>query len=255
MSSDRPDGPGTAADLIERSHAGLAVRPDLTAAMAGVWERLGRPGAGFTARQRLAIARVARAALAEPEPLPPWVAPSSVDGRPPDPDLAPHLADAVYRLTLHARTLTADWYADMLDRAEITPQQWVEAIEVVVAVTAVDGFAHAAGLPRPDLPDPEPGLPAGPGDVPVRSARHHWVPVLHLEDDADGYYGGVPLVPPVIRALSAVPTSHRTMFELNAAMYMDAADMRDLEWNRGTLDRRQTELVAARLSSLRECFY
>lgn len=255
MSSDAPDRPTMAADLIEWSHASLPVRPDLTAAMAGVWHRLGQAGGGFTGPQRLAIARVARAALAERGPLPPWVAPSTVDDRRPDPDLAPHLADAVYRLTLHARTLTADWYAGMLDRAEITPQQWVEAIEVVVAVAAVDGFAHAAGLPRPDLPAPEPGLPTGTGDVPARSARHHWVPVLHLEDDTDGYYRGAPMVPPVIRALSAVPSSHRTMFELSAAMYMDSADMRDLEWNRGTLDRRQTELVAARLSSLRECFY
>ena len=89
----------------------------------------------------------------------------------------------------------------------------------------------------------------------ARSARHHWVPVLHLEDDTGGYYRGAPMVPPVIRALSAVPSSHRTMLELIAAMYMDSADMRDLEWSRGTLDRRQTELVAARLSSLRECFY
>lgn len=255
MSSNQPDGPSTAAALIERSHAGLPVRPDLTAAIVGVWDRLSRAGAGLTGRQRLAIARVARAALADPDPLPPWVAPSTVDGRTVEPDLAPHLCDAVYRLTLHARTLTASWYADMLDRAEITPQQWVEAVEVVMTVAAVDGFSHAAGLPRPELPAPEPGLPPGWGDVPARPARHHWVPVLHLEDDTTGYYRGAPLVPPVIRALSAVPSSHRTMFELSAAMYMDPADMRDLEWSRGTLDRRQTELVAARLSSLRECFY
>ncbi|MDH4363434.1 MAG: hypothetical protein OEY70_05015 [Acidimicrobiia bacterium] len=196
MSSHQRSGPAAAAALIERSHADLPVRPDLTVAMAGVWDRLGRAGAGFTGRQRLASARVARAALAEREPLPSWVAPSTVECRLPEADLAPHLADVVYRLALHARTLTADWYADMRDRAEITPQQWVEAIEVAVA--AVDGFAHAAGLPRPDLPDPAPGLPTGTADVPARSARHHWVPVLDLEDDTGGYYRGVPMVPPVM---------------------------------------------------------
>jgi hypothetical protein len=31
--------------------------------------------------------------------------------------------------------------------------------------------------------------------------------------------------------------------------------MGDLTWSRGTLDRRQIEYVAARLSVLRECFY
>ncbi len=255
MPADETGGPMTAAEVIQTSHAGLPIRPDLTAAIAGVWERLGQAGAAFTGRQRLAIARVARAALADPEPLPPWVAPSVVDQRAVDPDLAPHLGDAVYRLALHARTLTVDWYTEMLNRAEIAPQQWVEVIEVVMAVAAIDAFAGAAGLPVAELPAPQPGRPLGWGDVPARPARHHWVPVLHLEDDASDYYHNATLVPPVIRALSAVPSSHRTMFELNAAMYMDGASMRDLEWTRGTLDRRQTELVAARLSSLRECFY
>ena len=63
------------------------------------------------------------------------------------------------------------------------------------------------------------------------------------------------MVPPVVRALSAVPSSRSTWSRLISAMYMDGADMADMNWSRGTLDRRQIELVAARLSSLRECFY
>lgn len=98
--------------------------------MAGVWERLGQAGAGFTGPQRLAIARVTRAALADPD--------------------------------------------------------------------SIDGFADASGSLAP-------------------TCRHR-----HQD----------------------CPT---------AAMYMDGPSMADLEWSRGTLDRRQTELVAARLSSLREC--
>jgi hypothetical protein len=246
----------TAGALIATSHGAtqLQVRPDLTAAMSAVWDRLGKPGASWTGSQRLAIARVARAAVAVADPLPPWVKPSTVDGRASDDDLAPHLADAVYRLTLHAKTLTEEWYQDTLSMAEMSPQQWIEAIEVVIAVVAVDGFSTAAGLPVPQLPLAEGGFPFGSEDVDAKPARHHWVPVQHLED-ADGYYGDVPVVPPVIRALSAVPTSHKTMFELISAMYMDGRDMTDMEWNRGTLDRRQIELVASRLSSLRECFY
>ena len=59
----------------------------------------------------------------------------------------------------------------------------------------------------------------------------------------------------MIRALSAVPTSHQTQRQLIEPMYMDGAAMADLDWTRGTLDRRQIELVASRLSALRECFY
>ncbi len=246
----------TASDLIESSHAGLDVRPDLTEAMSGAWEALANPGAGFTSSQRLAIARVVRAALNDPEPLAPWIKPSTIDDRAADADLAPHLADAVYRLTLHAKTLTEEWYRDVLSMAELTPQQWVEAIEVVVVMVSIDGFAAAAGLPDPPLPEANPGPPTGSADdVPARPARHHWVPVVHLEDDVDGQYGGAPLVPPVVRALSAVPSSRQVHRRLIAAMYMDGPDMADLDWSRGTLDRRQIELVAARLSSLRECFY
>lgn len=246
----------TAFDLIEASHSELGVRDDLTEAMGSAWEALSKPGAGFTGFQRLAMARVARAALADEEPLPPWVRPSTVDHRAADPDLAPHLADAVYRLTLHAKTLTEEWYRDVLSMAELSPQQWVEAIEVVVVVVSVDGFAAAAGLPRPDLPDAQQGLPTdSAARVPAKPARHHWVPVIHAEDDDGEHYGGAAVVPPVVRALSAVPSSRKVQRGLISAMYMDGPDMADLDWTRGTLDRRQIELVAARLSSLRECFY
>ena len=246
-----------ASDLIERSHSSsdVSVRDDLTEAMAAVWERLGAPGATWTGEQRVAMARVVRSALADAEPLPPWVKPSTVDQRVADQGVAPNLSDALYRLTRHAATLSEDWYRDTLSLAEMTPQQWIEAIEIVVAVVAVDGFAAAAGLERPSLPQPLPGAPVGVGEVPAKAARHHWVPVLHLEDDDAGYWGDMAVVPPVVRAMSAVPTSHRTMFQLVGTMYMNGSDMVNMEWSRGTLDRRQIELVAARLSALRECFY
>lgn len=246
----------TASELLEASHEALDVRADLTDAMSAAWTGLGRPGAGFTGRQRLAIARATRAALADPDPLPPWTRPSTVEGRTADPDLAPHLSDAVYRLTLHAKTLTEDWYRDVLSMAELEPQQWIEAIEVVVTIVSVDGFASGAGLPLADLPLAEAGEPTGSSnDVPSRPAKHHWTPVVHLEDDVDGIYGGAPMVPPVVRALSAVPSSRDSHRRLISAMYMDGPDMADMNWSRGTLDRRQIELVAGRLSSLRECFY
>ena len=245
-----------ASELIEASHAGLAIRDDLTSAMGAAWDALGRPGAGFSGAQRLALARVARAAMDDDEPLPPWVKPSTIDERASDADLAPHLGDAIYRLTLHAKTLTEEWYQDVLSMAELSPQQWVEAIEVVVVVVSIDGFAAAAGLPRPAFPPAEQGQPTGAAaDVPAKPARHHWVPVVHVEDDADGYYGGVARVPPVVRALSSVPSSRAVQRRLISAMYMDGPAMADLDWTRGTLDRRQIELVASRLSSLRECFY
>ncbi len=247
----------TATDLIEGSltSSGLAVRDDLGDAIARVWERLGEPGATWTGAQRIGMARVARAALADNDPLPPWVKPSTVDERVADPDVAPHVGDAVYRLSRHAATLTEEWYNDTLSMAEMTPEQWVEAIEIVIAVVAIDGFANAAGLTAPELPTAQPGQPVGVGEVNSKPARHNWVPVLHVEDDVDGYWNGMPMVAPVVRAMSGVPSSHRTMFDLIEVMYMGGPAMADMEWSRGTLDRRQIELVASRLAALRECFY
>jgi hypothetical protein len=58
----------------------------------------------------------------------------------------------------------------------------------------------------------------------------------------------------VIRALSLVPDEVRGLKDLSAAHYMTPEEMIDLGAGR-TLDRAQIELVAGRVSALRECFY
>jgi hypothetical protein len=59
----------------------------------------------------------------------------------------------------------------------------------------------------------------------------------------------------VIRALSLVPDEVRGVRDLSQAHYLSLDEMTDLTRGRGTLDRRQVELLAARVSALRECFY
>ncbi len=58
----------------------------------------------------------------------------------------------------------------------------------------------------------------------------------------------------VIRALSLVPDEVRGLKDLSGAHYMKPAEMMDFR-ARGPLDRAQIELIAARVSALRECFY
>ena len=57
-----------------------------------------------------------------------------------------------------------------------------------------------------------------------------------------------------IRALSLVPDEVRQLRQLGAAHYLSEEEMIDLTAGR-TLDRRQIELVAGRVSARRECFY
>lgn len=224
--------------------ADLAIRPDLVDAYRTTWRHLASPGSWWDGEQRLALARVAADAYADDDPLPPWVAPSTVAGAQPDglpvPDAA---ADVAYRVARHAGTITEDWYRGMLDRG-LTPLQYVEIVGIVVAVVPVLAFCRGIGVDPPAWPRPEPGGPTG--DQPeIVEGSANWVFV-------DAAFAGLP---GVAQALTAVPGEFANLAATHGPQYMPFEAMGDMTWTRGPLDRRQIEYVAARLSVLRECFY
>ena len=59
----------------------------------------------------------------------------------------------------------------------------------------------------------------------------------------------------VIRAMSLVPDEIRTLKDLSTAHYLKNSQVRDPKASRGPLSRAQMELIAGRVSVLRECFY
>ena len=249
----------TPTSLIELSHeaTNLHIRSDLTAAHAHVWEKLAAPGTWWNGSERLAVAEVVRVALGDSNPVPPWDSASKSGRLPNSSRISSELQDAVYRLAVHAGTLTEGWYQKMRDATGVTPQQWVEIIEVTISVASVLRFAQLAGIDSPDFPEPLQGHPTR-QTQPSKPAKHHWVPVVHLEDSTPElapFYAGLPALAPVIRALSSVPAAMDTLFTLGDAQYIPMREMVDLNWTRGTLSRRQIELVAGRLSAHRECFY
>jgi hypothetical protein len=97
----------------------------------------------------------------------------------------------------------------------------------------------------PELPPPLPGLRSGRLAAQIVDARLNWVPVAAPAD----------AVASVVQALSALPDEWANLWQLSEAQYMGDRQMDDPQWNRGTLSRPQMELVAARLSLLRECFF
>ena len=59
----------------------------------------------------------------------------------------------------------------------------------------------------------------------------------------------------VVQALSALPDEWTNLWRLAGAQYMTDRQMDDPLWNRGTLSRPQMELIAGRISNVRECFF
>ncbi|MDH4146758.1 MAG: hypothetical protein OEY23_16490 [Acidimicrobiia bacterium] len=221
----------------------LDIRPEIDAAQRAVLARWASPGAWWTGAERLGIVAETRRALAASDVPPPWVAASTLARPAPAVASLPAAAvDVVWRLTHHPGTLTADWYASVIDRG-LGPGPYTELVGLVAQVNCVDRFAEALGLAPLDLPEPVSGEPnrAVPDEVAV---RRHWVPTAPVKG------------PNVLRALSAVPFENESRAMLSDAQYVPAAALLgDLESGRGALTRPQIELVAARTSVRNECFY
>ncbi len=227
-------------------HSRDPVRTDLEAAHGAWLDHVAAPGTWWSGAQRVAFVAALWAALDDTEPLVPWTPPSTV-GRVPEQWPLPIAAyDLAYRLARHAATTTEAWYHGMVDALGTGPAAYVELAALAATATAVGAFGPALGLDRPALPNARPGAPDGP-KPPLRPATLNWVPVAG-EPDATAA---------VVQAFSSVPREHDMQWRLAAAQYMSVADMREMDWQRpgSPLHRRQLELVAARLSVHRQCFY
>ena len=66
-----------------------------------------------------------------------------------------------------------------------------------------------------------------------------------------GLYGGLPMVPNIMRALSSVPDHVRALLDWMGSHYVSVSDLSEER----AIDRLQIELVASRVSALNECFY
>lgn len=213
--------------------AGLAVRTDLVTAYSQSLAHVASPGARLTAARRVQVADAAVVAYLDPAPPPPWVRPYG--------DAA---LDVAHRLGSHAGTITEQWYQQVLAEG-MHPLEWVEIVGVVVAALPPVAFARAAGMALPGLPTPVDGEPSGRIAADLAPATLNWVPVAAPADE----------VASVVQALSALPDEWDNLWQLAAAQYMSDEQMHDPRWNRGTLSRPQMELVAGRISRIRECFF
>lgn len=246
---------------ISYDGAEVPVRDDLPAAHRRAWERLARPGAWWRGDQRVAIAaevrRAADCALCATRLA--ALSPYAVAGaHAATEQLSAAAVDAVHRLTTDPGRLTRAWF-DATAAAGLHDAEYVELLGVVVTVVGIDSFCRGIGVPPHPLPVPVGGEPSR-QRPPAARLDDAWVPMLpngRREGPEADLWGESPggRTGNVIRALSLVPDEVRALKDLSAAHYMTTPEMMDLRSPRHSLDRRQVELIAGRVSVLRGCFY
>lgn len=243
---------------IDYGGTGLPVGPELPEAHRRAWAHVARPGSFLSGDQRVAVAAEVRSAWAcglcrERKDV---LSPEHVRG---EHDAATDLSDAavemIHRVTTDPGRLSRRWF-DSLRAGGLDDGEYVEILGVLVTVVGVDQFCRGLGLPLHPLPIPEPGAPSRrrpPGLVDAGA----WVPMLDPRrvDPAERDLFPAGRTGNVIRALSLVPEEVRNLVRQSQAHYLRQEEMMDLTRGRGALDRAQVELIAGRVSALRECFY
>lgn len=243
---------------LDYSESGVPVREDAGAAHAFLLEHLRRPGTWFTGAERVAIAAESRNALAcalcrERKAA---LSPNAVTGAHATLGaVRPVALEAIHRIRTDPARLSRRWFDEQIAGGLRVPE-YVELVGIVALVAGLDALCRALGIPPFALPPP---LPGGPERRTPAGARDGiaWVPMIAPEDlrepDAD-LYGGAPMVPNVVRALSLVPAEVRALRRQSDAHYVPLGKLTDPRTGRA-LSRPQIELVAARVSALNQCFY
>jgi len=236
----------------------VPVRDDFAAAHTRFWKRLASSGAWWTGSERVAIAAEARQTRhctlcqARKQAL----TPAAVTGQHDHLGALSTVAvDVIHRIVTDPGRLSRKWFQETLD-AGLSAEQYVEILGTLVALVSIDSFCRGIGAPLHPLPAPQPGTPSyyrPPGAV----QEEAWVPMIPVESatgaEADLYDGQA--VGNVIRAMSLVPDEVRTLRDLSAVHYLPMGQVRDPSAAAGALNRRQMELIAGRVSALRQCFY
>lgn len=236
------------------------VRADIADAHRQAWRAIGRPGSWWTGAERIAIAAEVRCAhdcslcAARKAALSPFSLTGAHDG---GDALPPAAIDAVHRLATDASRLTKAWLEALASHG-LTVGHYVELLSVVVAITSIDAFHRALGLPLEALPAAEAGTPTGYQPEGLRHGKA-WVPMLPIRGargaEAD-LYDGLPMAPNVLAAMSMVPDGVRLLKLLSSAHYLRPADVGNAAASGDrAITRAQIELVAGRVSALNECFY
>jgi hypothetical protein len=242
---------------ISYESAGVSIREAILEAHRDTWRRIARPGSWFDGQTRVAIAAESRnapgcALCAERKAA---LSPYSVEGTHDSLGSLPaEIVEIVHRIITDPARLREQWYQGIL-AGGMADTEYVEIVGVICSTVSVDTFAHAMGLPNPDLPPPESGVPSRRRPSEVKPGRA-WVPWIAPEDasgpEADLYDLGTSNIR---RALSSVPDEQRCFFNLVNTQYLSGTEITDFDTDYRAITRAQIELIAGRVSALNQCVY
>ena len=239
------------------AHA-LTIRNDLATARENSWDRLASPGTWWSAAERLAIADEARRATqcrmcrARKEALSPYTIDGEHDG---NGDLPEFIVEVIHRIRTDSGRLRKAWFDEVMESG-LTDTRYVEIVGIISTIAGLDTFDHAIGLPQRKLPAAKPGEPTR-----HRPRAAHktiaWVATLADDDISEEDPNPYPDFEPVNvhRAMSLVPEEVAGFFELDQALYLPQAAIRDLDNEYRALTHSQIELIATRVAALNQCYY
>jgi len=236
----------------------LPVRSDLIDAHDAAWRAIAAPGTWLDGARRVALAAEVRQAraCAHCARIKEALSPNAVDGA--------HEAtgrvgaaevELVHRVVMDPGRLSESWVGSVLARG-LAEGEYVEIAGLVAMVMMLDTCTRALGLPDRALPEPIPGEPKR-YRSPGARRKAAWLPITEPEDvvESDGPMYPSPKAGYIYRALSSVPQSMRDYWALANAHYLPGAVIYRFDQTVRAIARPQTELLAARVSSLHQCLY
>ncbi len=240
----------------------MRIRAELTASHDRVWQQLAAPGTWLTGTERVAVGRELRTArnCQSCQERKTSLSPGAIKGHHEtvNQDMPTARVELIHKLVTDPGRITRSWVRELL-AGGMEDTEYVEIAGLVSAVTVVDTFHAALGLPLRPLPDPDPGKPtrqrprtAAPADT--------YVPTIApdaLADDYTDLYDTRLFVPNVHRAFSLVPEATRVANHLMASHYFPYEQVpryTDADHDYA-IDKMQMELLASRVSMHNDCFY
>ena len=225
----------------------LAVRQRIRRSHETAIEVFAEPGTWLDSDSRLAILKEARNAGVCPLCLERKnaVSPYALEGNHQVvTNLSADLVEIVHRIVTDSGRLTKSWYQRVTNSA-VTAEIYVEIVGLVATSIVIDSFGAALGADQAEPPVSQGGKPTLKSNDKVIDVGA-WVPVLDLEQtetDLD-----IPAAPNIFRAMGLVPKAIEHFFGVMQSQY-------SLTKYEISLKRSQIEMLAARVSSLNQCFY